>query len=360
MWPHFANLIHLVWSAWLSQMSSSTPAQVFTGSVFVLTQIFKSLRNLKENGRFSLGKLKQFWIEHWRDNIRDGVVAIAVVALLNGAWLTVRIVYDDHHKLADQNALLIEENRSLKASMGLKPHIVTAQEQEIQERKRRGRLADSIEPFVKEGNKLYDWMEKEKPDLTIATQKADGWYARSKSFLSRNDPVELTGFETISPPVPSGAFDVFPQGMSPGLVSVWRELSYRKGYLAKIASDLRKPPDYVDASSDPTLRGDTYKLALDLCAFTAKYTQARQYVLGTIGRPGGEQQQRYLQEVEQGYEPLLVRLIAIVARYNKLGISSGELGALVDTPNSRTFSDNYAADLKGMADHLFMPDQQRQ
>ena len=100
MLPHFVKLLHRIWTVWLSQMSSSTPAQVFAACVFVLTQIFKSLRNLRDGGRFSFDKLKQFWRDHWKGNIRDGLLAILVVGALDGAWLTVKVIYDDHQALA--------------------------------------------------------------------------------------------------------------------------------------------------------------------------------------------------------------------------------------------------------------------
>jgi len=99
MWLHFVHLLYRVWLAWLAQMSSSTPAQTFAASVFVVTQLFKSSRNVRENGRFSLGKLKKFWADHWKDNIRDGVLAIIVVAIFGGTWLVVNVAYQDHQNL---------------------------------------------------------------------------------------------------------------------------------------------------------------------------------------------------------------------------------------------------------------------
>jgi hypothetical protein len=96
MLPSLAHLLHRVWSTWIVQMASSTPAQAFAASVFAVTQLIKSLRNIRIDGRFSLSTLKQFWKDHWQSNIRDGVLALVVVGVIDAAWLTGKTVYADH------------------------------------------------------------------------------------------------------------------------------------------------------------------------------------------------------------------------------------------------------------------------
>lgn len=88
MLPSLAHLLHRVWSTWIVQMASSTPAQAFAASVFAVTQLIKSLRNIRIDGKLSLSTLKQFWKDHWQSNIRDGVLALLVVGIADGAWLT--------------------------------------------------------------------------------------------------------------------------------------------------------------------------------------------------------------------------------------------------------------------------------
>lgn len=114
MWHNFIDLVRLIWSAWLTQMSSSTPAQVFGASVFVLTQVFKSLRNLSEDGQISWHKLKQFWRDHWRANVRDGALAVLVVGMVDAAWLTVNTVYVQHHDSVERWRTVVNEKDSLK------------------------------------------------------------------------------------------------------------------------------------------------------------------------------------------------------------------------------------------------------